>query len=63
MEDNEEVIQNKEQEILELGERYEKEELAQFIRDVGPFHGMISKVKAAKLNRALVDLFLDMEGN
>lgn len=64
---DEEAIRNKEQEILELGERYKKEkkaqELAQLIRDVRPFLAMISKAKAAKLVRGLVDLFLDMEAS
>lgn len=62
---DEESIRNKEQEIMELGEKYKKEkkavELAQLIRDVRPFLAMISKAKAAKLVRGLVDLFLDME--
>ncbi|KAK4010236.1 26S proteasome non-ATPase regulatory subunit 11 [Daphnia magna] len=62
---DEEAIRNKEQEIMELGEKYKKEkkavELAQLIRDVRPFLAMISKAKAAKLVRGLVDLFLDME--
>lgn len=66
-EDNEEAIRNKEQEILELGEKLRKEgkaqELAQLIRDVRPFLAMISKAKAAKLVRGLVDLFLDMEAS
>ena len=65
--DNEEAIRNKEQEIMELGEKYKKEnkpqELAQLIRDVRPFLTMISKAKAAKLVRGLVDLFLDMEAS
>lgn len=62
---DEEAIRNKEQEIMDLGEKYKKEkkgtELAQLIRDVRPFLAMISKAKAAKLVRGLVDLFLDME--
>lgn len=66
-EENEEAIRNKELEIMELGEKYKKEnrpqELAQLIRDVRPFLTMISKAKAAKLVRALVDLFLDMEAS
>lgn len=63
--DDEETIRNKEQEILDLGDKYRKEgkaqELAQLIRDVRPFLAIISKAKAAKLVRGLVDLFLDME--
>jgi len=65
--DEEEAIRTKEQEIMDLGEKYKKEnkphELAQLIRDVRPFLGMISKAKAAKLVRGLVDLFLDMEAS
>lgn len=65
--DNEEAIRNKEQEIMDLGEKYKKEgraqELSQLIRDVRPFLAMISKAKAAKLVRGLVDLFLDMEAS
>jgi len=62
---DEEAIRKKEQEILDLGEMYKKEgkarELAELIRNVRPFLTMISKAKAAKLVRSLVDLFLDME--
>jgi len=65
--DEEEAIRTREQEIMNLGEKYKKEkkphELAQLIRDVRPFLGMISKAKAAKLVRSLVDLFLDMEAS
>jgi len=65
--DEEEAIRSREQEIMDLGEKYKKEkkphELAQLIRDVRPFLGMISKAKAAKLVRGLVDLFLDMEAS
>merc|ERR1712243_194572 len=62
---DEEAIRKKEQEILDLGEMYKKEgkarELAELIRNVRSFLTMISKAKAAKLVRSLVDLFLDME--
>jgi len=65
--DEEEAIRSREQETMDLGEKYKKEkkphELAQLIRDVRPFLGMISKAKAAKLVRGLVDLFLDMEAS
>lgn len=65
-EDNdEENIQNKEQDILNLGEKYKNEgkakELAELIKATRPFLGMISKAKAAKLVRSLVDYFLDLE--
>ena len=55
----------KEQAILDLGNLYAKHEkaaeLAELIKFSRPFLGMISKAKAAKLVKALVDLFLDME--
>ncbi|GAB6030500.1 26S proteasome non-ATPase regulatory subunit 11 [Chamberlinius hualienensis] len=58
-------ISEKEQQILELGLKYSKtgkaEELCQLIKNSRPFFGLISKAKAAKLVRTLVDLFLDME--
>ena len=36
-------------------------ELADLIRASRPFLGLISKAKASKLVRGLVDMFLDME--
>lgn len=36
-------------------------ELAGLIKFVRPFLGIVSKAKAAKLVRSLVDMFLDME--
>ncbi|KAJ8920343.1 hypothetical protein NQ315_012005 [Exocentrus adspersus] len=65
-EDNEEEnIKSKEQDILNLGEKYKKEgkakELAELIKATRPFLSMISKAKAAKLVRSLVDYFLDLE--
>jgi len=63
--DNDEIIRVKEQSILELGQILSKtgkaEELCQLIRNTRPFLVLVSKAKAAKLVRALVDLFLDME--
>lgn len=51
--------------ILEIGERYKKEgkakELAELIKGVRPFLGQISKAKAAKLVKSLIDMFLDLE--
>ncbi|XP_045170358.1 26S proteasome non-ATPase regulatory subunit 11-like [Mercenaria mercenaria] len=62
---NEESVKVKEQSILELGallaQSKQAEELAGLIKFTRPFLGMVSKAKAAKLVRALVDLFLDME--
>ena len=64
-EDDEENIRAKEQGILNLGEKYKKEgkakELAELIKATRPFLSLISKAKAAKLVRALVDFFLDLE--
>lgn len=62
---DEEEIKNKEQGILQLGEQYKKEgkakELAELIKASRPFLSQISKAKAAKLVRSLVDYFLDLE--
>lgn len=64
-EDDEEKIRNKELGILKLGELYQKEgraeEIADLIKQTRPFLRLISKAKAAKLVRSLVDLFLDLE--
>lgn len=64
-ENEDENISNKEKDILNLGEKYKKEgkakELAELIKATRPFLSMISKAKAAKLVRSLVDYFLDLE--
>lgn len=64
-ENDDENISNKERDILNLGEKYKKEgkakELADLIKATRPFLSMISKAKAAKLVRSLVDYFLDLE--
>lgn len=64
-EDDEDNIRVKEQGILQLGELYKKEgkakELAELIKATRPFLSLISKAKAAKLVRSLVDFFLDLE--
>ncbi|XP_023029655.1 regulatory particle non-ATPase 6 [Leptinotarsa decemlineata] len=63
--DDDQNIVNKEQDILNLGEKYKKEgkakELAELIKATRPFLSIISKAKAAKLVRSLVDYFLDLE--
>lgn len=63
--DDEDSIRVKEQGILQLGELYKKEgkakELADLIKQTRPFLSCISKAKAAKLVRSLVDFFLDLE--
>lgn len=64
-ESEEDKIKHQEQDILNLGEKYKKEgkakELAELIKGTRPFLGLISKAKAAKLVRSLVDFFLDLE--
>lgn len=64
-ETDEERIKLKEQGILQLGELYKKQgkakELADLIKTTRPFLSLISKAKAAKLVRSLVDFFLDLE--
>ncbi|NXF40529.1 PSD11 ATPase, partial [Nyctibius bracteatus] len=64
-ENDEEAVQVKEQSILELGSLLAKtgqaEELGGLLKYVRPFLNSISKAKAARLVRSLLDLFLDME--
>lgn len=66
-ENDEELIRIKEQGILQLGELYKQEgkakELADLIKVTRPFLSRISKAKAAKLVRSLVDFFLDLEAS
>lgn len=61
----EEAIKIKEQGILDLGALYKQQgkakELADLIKTTRPFLSQISKAKAAKLVRTLVDYFLDLE--
>lgn len=61
----EEAIKTKEQAVLELGsllaETKQAESLANLVRFTRPFLGQVSKAKAAKMVRGLVDQFLDME--
>lgn len=64
-ENHDEEVKAKEQNILQLGEKYKQEgkaiELAELIKKTRPFLSQISKAKAAKLVRSLVDFFLDLE--
>lgn len=64
-ENDEERIRIKEQGIMQQGELYKQEgkakELADLIKVTRPFLSSISKAKAAKLVRSLVDMFLDMD--
>ncbi|KAL7063953.1 hypothetical protein AAHC03_05244 [Spirometra sp. Aus1] len=63
--DDETLIKDKENAILELGNFYAKEkrakELADLIQLIRPFLKQISKAKAGRIVRTLVDLFLDLE--
>jgi len=63
--EDEEVVRDKEMKIIEKGQEMSRNgkanELADLIRSVRPFLNQISKAKAAKLVRQLVDMFLDME--
>ncbi|KAA0725115.1 26S proteasome non-ATPase regulatory subunit 11B 26S proteasome regulatory subunit RPN6-B [Triplophysa tibetana] len=64
-ENDEEAVRVKEQSILELGSLLAKTgqaaELGGLLKFVRPFLISISKAKAARLVRSLLDLFLDME--
>ncbi|XP_054714187.1 26S proteasome non-ATPase regulatory subunit 11-like [Uloborus diversus] len=64
---DEEIIREKEQNLLELAKNLadsgKAKELATLIRVARPFLKLVSKAKATKIVRALVDLFLDMEAS
>ncbi|CRK88510.1 CLUMA_CG002239, isoform A [Clunio marinus] len=64
-ENDEERIRIREQQILDLGLQYKQQgkakDLADLIAKSRPFLNLISKAKAAKLVRSLVDFFLDLE--
>jgi len=63
--DDEEGVHVKEQAILDLGALFTQtkkaKELAELIVFTRPFLNLVSKAKAAKLVRNLVDMFLDLE--
>jgi len=65
--EDEESMRIKEQSILELGtllqQQGDAKELGTLVTKVRPFLKTLSKAKAAKLIRTLVDLFLDMESS
>jgi len=65
LEDEAEDVGTREAGIMALAEQYRKagqaRSLAQLIKDTRPFLTQVSKAKAAKLVRGLVDMFLDME--
>lgn len=62
---DEEGLRIKEQAILDLGALFKQtkkaKELAQLVKFTRPFLNYVSKAKAAKLVRNLVDMFLDLE--
>ena len=62
---DEEVLKERESGIMELGKQYKDEgkakELGKLIKLIRPFTKLISKAKAAKLVRELVDIYLDMQ--
>ncbi|CAL1300716.1 unnamed protein product [Larinioides sclopetarius] len=64
---DEELIRVKEQNLLDLAKTLadsgKAKELATLIKVTRPFLGLVSKAKATKLVRTLVDLFLDMEAS
>ncbi|CAF3872293.1 unnamed protein product [Rotaria magnacalcarata] len=63
--DDEDSVRIKESTLLALGKLYKEikdaKALASLIKTTRPFLGLVSRAKAAKLVRTLVDLFLDME--
>merc|ERR1712179_134643 len=65
LEEQDQDVATREAGILSLAETYQKDgqahKLAQLIKDTRPFLSQISKAKAAKLVRNMVDMFLDME--
>jgi 26S proteasome regulatory subunit N6 len=64
-EQTEAELRDQEAHILALGARYREEgktaEMSNLIKQVRPFLKLVSKAKAAKLVRGLVDMFLDMD--
>jgi len=64
-EDVSQAVKRNEDKILEIGKLFQQrgdaESLGQLVKMVRPYLGSLSKAKAAKLVRQLVDLFLDME--
>lgn len=62
---DQETIRRNETKIIQLGEWLQEQgnaqELGQLVKNVRPYLGSLSKAKAARLVRTLVDLFLDMD--
>jgi len=63
--EDEEVLKERESGIMELGKQYKDQgnakDLGKLIKMIRPFTKLISKAKAAKLVRGLVDIYLDMD--
>jgi len=61
---DEEELKKNESKIMELGKEYREqgkaEDLGRLIKLIRPFTKLLSKAKAAKLIRGLVDMYLDM---
>lgn len=64
---DEEQLKERESGILQLGNKYKSEgnalDLQKLIQMIRPFTKLLSKAKAAKLVRGLVDMYLDMEAS
>merc|ERR1711892_1364046 len=62
---DEEQLKEKETVIMEIGKKYREQgnakDLGNMIRVIRPFTKLLSKAKAAKLIRGLVDMYLDMD--
>merc|ERR1711892_1130841 len=62
---DEERLKEKETVIMEIGKKYREQgnakDLGNMIRVIRPFTKLLSKAKAAKLIRGLVDMYLDMD--
>jgi len=62
---DEELLKEQETGIMELGNKYKTEgnaqDLQKLIQMIRPFTKLLSKAKAAKLVRGLVDMYLDMD--
>jgi len=65
MQVDEEQLKEQETGIMELGNKYKTEgnaaDLQKLIQMIRPFSKLLSKAKAAKLVRGLVDMYLDMD--
>ena len=62
---DEEQLKEKETVIMEIGKKYREQgnakDLGNMITAIRPFTKLLSKAKAAKLIRGLVDMYLDMD--